>query len=178
MESKWLYRATFWQMGEWFIKSLDIFILIFALATSSIERWSTYVIVIIFCVLWIYLNFYKKEKKKMELLYFLDKNRHVVTIKDLEYFIYRARACLAISDITSALMVTLSNPEPLPRVVSILVENLNIKAVAPFVPENRRYKFGHNTISLIMYCFWLKKHIMMWLILDISFKSPKKSFHW
>lgn len=76
MESKWLYRATFWQMGEWFIKSLDIFILIFALATSSIERWSTYVIVIIFCVLWIYLNFYKK--KKMELLYFLDKNRHVV----------------------------------------------------------------------------------------------------
>lgn len=43
----------------------------------------------------------------MELLYFLDKNRHVVTIKDLEYFIYRARACLAISDITSARMVTL-----------------------------------------------------------------------
>lgn len=30
-------------MGAWFIKSQDIFILIFALVTSSIEQWSTYV---------------------------------------------------------------------------------------------------------------------------------------
>lgn len=44
-------------MGEWFIKSQDIFILIFALVTSSIEQWSTYVIVIIFCVLCIFLDF-------------------------------------------------------------------------------------------------------------------------
>lgn len=90
-------------MGEWFIKSQDIFILIFALVTSSIEQWSTYVIVIIFCVLCIFLDF----KIKMEMMKFLDKNPHFVTLKDVEYFIYRARACLAISDITSARMVTL-----------------------------------------------------------------------
>lgn len=47
-------------MGAWFIKSQDIFILIFALVTSSIEQWSTYVIFTIF-VFFVYILISKKK---------------------------------------------------------------------------------------------------------------------
>lgn len=114
----------------------------------------------------------------MELLYFFDKNWYVVIIKDLEYFIYRVCVCFVILDIISVWMVILQNLELLLRVVFILVENFNIKVVVFFVLENRWYKFGYNMILLIMYCFLLKKYIMMWWIFDIFFKLLKKSFYW